>query len=286
MAKGDFLKARDLSGRGFKLSPVYGRNGPPTELAPEDRLFDAAIDKRTHRPDFVGTLQDQEMFSHWPERPIERMHVLLKLPQSHVYHVPAELGQFREFIQTTADYTHNRTPLAFTRAAFISVVQGGWVPSGWHFDTVRRPRVTYPNVTFVGSDKYPTEYLWDHPYRQLGTAFTQATQGLKPTQKMIRATDLRDLTRRPVVDRDIRSFEPYDISSHDVQTLHRGLWSPTRTSAVIGYAHSSVEASFLSSSPDNINPLIGDTMRALGIVTAPMEEAAERLQNYYNRYVL
>lgn len=280
------LKVADLSGRGFKLTPIYNGNNPPQKLAPNDRLFDPRIDTHTHTPDYVGTVQDTEMFSHWPERPLERIHLALKLPQSHVYHVPSELGQFREFLQTSINYAHNNSPLAFTSAAFISVVQGGWVPSMWHFDTVRRPRHTHPVRVFVCTDKKPTQYLWKQRYLDIGDPFEYAAQGWKPTEMMQYATDFRDLQRRPVADRDIRSFEPYDISCHDIQTLHRGLWSPTRTSVVLGYAHSDVEASYLSKSPHNVNPLLRDTIKNLGHETAPIEEAPDRLQSYYDRYYL
>jgi len=288
--------SKDLSGRCFKLTPVYNAGGSPQKIPSDDRLFDPKIDAFAHWPDYVGTIENRELFSAPVFGGVEDYTVMIKPPQSHVYWVPVELSQSREFLQKAIDYEHSRSPLAFTCAAFLSFRQNGFAPSQWHFDAgVDENKgigyIDYPTSVYVCADVDPTEYAFNYKFpKRLREKFADSSDwyGLTQSQKMVEIANEYDPedwceTKRA----DIRSYEPYDISRHNILVLHRGIRSENRTSMVLDYAHNRWEEYLLSvgiGEDAMVNPHFGQTLKKMKRETAPVEQAVELQNAYFERY--
>jgi len=265
------FKNTDLSGKGFILKPTYKRGRVPHKLEDNDRVFDPTKESQTHAPMHVDKVRCKSAFNQIAhDKKATNIWVVIKRPQSDVYHVPAELGQFSEFIQKVANFEHNRTPGAFTRGATLYIRQGTGTDSPWHYDT--RTEDTSTSWHHVCTNLHPTQHMVLNftPEQRAAVKFDGTFQALYDL------TDFKKIKDRQLSTLPVKSGDAYDITRHSSSCLHKGTASGDsreRTFVTVSYINFESDAEY-----DNY---AGPLMERFSIVLShPIDEAAERLAHY------
>lgn len=265
--------AADFSGEFYTLRPAYKNDKIPLQIEEDDRIFDPRIDKATTMPKRIGRLAFKNRFSKIADG-LESTNywILLKAPQSDIYHIPEEASAFREFIKKAVDYEHNSTPLAFTRAATLYVHQNCATDAQWHYDTYTGNFARH----YLCTSKEPAtgflKLLFSKVARE-GVSFDGSYSALEAL------TDDKGLANSPLEQLKIKRHKPFDITRHSSSALHIGTpdhLSDQRTCATLSY-HT------MTTDKDYERHMWRHFENRERIFSAPPDKAAALLQEYMSR---
>ena len=214
----DDLRPTELSGRGYDLAPrpaaVSDRRSPiyASLLKP----WSLAHLLQIHKPVTVGRVEDRAAFS-GPTPSVLNMPI--KMPGTG-FRVPAELEQFREFLQKIIDHENAVNPEMDGWYAYLTVDQHD-VSAG---STHRRPGVHIDGVQGARyAVKLPPEHLYSASDR-LGTVFYDQSfdlTRLDPARQHVHA----ELERQAREENAVRVAD-YDIAYWDSYSVHRADVAP------------------------------------------------------------
>lgn len=209
------LREAKLSGQGFNLAPSKNRPKTVDQSSPIYQSMHQPWSLEhllnSHVPVKIGTVNDRATFSRADS--VSVLNMPIKMPGTD-YRIPAELAQYREFLQKIIDHEAEVNPRVGEFFAYFtvdqSVVKGG--------TTHRRGGV---HIDGVQGARYPVKLPPEHTYSAsdtVGTTFYDQTfdlRGLDPARQHVHA----ELERQAKPENKVQA-EDYEIYFWDSYSVH------------------------------------------------------------------